>query len=51
MTCTGATESQALTVEDVVREIANARLTERSSRADDRRADTAMEDRKREGYF
>jgi sulfate adenylyltransferase subunit 2 len=51
MTCTGAVESDASAVEDVVAEIAAARITERGGRADDRRSDTAMEDRKRQGYF
>jgi sulfate adenylyltransferase subunit 2 len=50
-TCTGALESAAATVDDVVRELAGARVTERSGRADDQRSDTAMEDRKRQGYF
>lgn len=51
MTCTGAVESGAATVEEIIREVASARLTERSGRADDQRAETAMEDRKRQGYF
>lgn len=51
MTCTGMVESKASTLDQVVREIAATRLAERSSRADDKRSDTAMEDRKREGYF
>ena len=50
-TCTGAVESRASTVADVIRETAAARTTERGGRADDRRSDTAMEDRKRQGYF
>jgi len=50
-TCTGAVESCALTVEDIIRETAAARVTERSGRSDDQRSDTAMEDRKRQGYF
>lgn len=51
MTCTGATLSEAKTVEEVILEIALSRITERGGRADDKRNDTAMEDRKREGYF
>jgi len=52
MTCTGAVRSSAGTLEDVVREIAASRITERGeTRADDRVTEAAMEDRKREGYF
>lgn len=51
MTCTGATLSEATTVEMIVAEIAATRQTERGTRADDQRSETAMEDRKREGYF
>ncbi len=51
MTCTGAVESPASTVEDIIREVAAARVTERGGRADDRRSEAAMEDRKRLGYF
>jgi len=52
MTCTGAVESTAGTVEEVITEIAATRITERGqTRADDRASDAAMEDRKREGYF
>ena len=52
MSCTGAVESQAATVEQVIEEIAASRITERGeTRADDRTAEAAMEDRKREGYF
>jgi sulfate adenylyltransferase subunit 2 len=50
-TCTGAVESAATTLEDVIREIAAARVTERGTRSDDQRSDAAMEDRKRQGYF
>ncbi len=50
-TCTGAVESTASHVADIIREIAAARITERGGRSDDRRSDTAMEDRKRQGYF
>ncbi len=51
MTCTGATESRAHTLEDIVNEIAATRVTERGGRADDRRSEAAMEDRKKQGYF
>ena len=50
-TCTGAVESGASTVADIMLETAAARVTERGGRVDDRRSDTAMEDRKRQGYF
>lgn len=50
--CTGAVESDAATIEQVIAEIATSRITERgATRADDRRAETAMEDRKKQGYF
>ncbi len=52
MSCTGAVESGAVTVADVIAEVAVSRLTERgATRADDRASEAAMEDRKREGYF
>ncbi|MEW1695748.1 sulfate adenylyltransferase subunit CysD [Streptomyces sp. NPDC093249] len=52
MSCTGAVESAATTVEAVITEIAASRLTERgATRADDKLSEAAMEDRKREGYF
>jgi sulfate adenylyltransferase subunit 2 len=52
MTCTGAVASRALTVAEVITEIAATRITERGqTRADDRASEAAMEDRKREGYF
>ncbi len=52
MTCTGAVESNAATVDDIILEVAASRLTERgATRADDRVSEAAMEDRKREGYF
>ena len=52
MSCTGAVESSATTLQDVVTEIAATRITERGqTRADDRASEAAMEDRKREGYF
>ncbi|HET9253764.1 MAG TPA: sulfate adenylyltransferase subunit CysD [Pseudonocardiaceae bacterium] len=50
--CTGAIESTARTVEEVLAEVAISRITERgATRADDRLSEAAMEDRKREGYF
>jgi sulfate adenylyltransferase subunit 2 len=50
--CTGAVQSAAATVDDIVLEVAATRLTERgATRADDRVSEAAMEDRKREGYF
>ncbi|WP_461157270.1 sulfate adenylyltransferase subunit CysD [Saccharopolyspora tripterygii] len=52
MTCTGAVESTAITVSEVIAEIAATRISERGqTRADDRTSAAAMEDRKREGYF
>ncbi|MFD1659677.1 sulfate adenylyltransferase subunit CysD [Streptomyces caeni] len=52
MSCTGAIDSSASTVSEVIAEIAASRVTERgASRADDRLSEAAMEDRKREGYF
>ena len=50
-TCTGAIESPAATVDEIIHEIAALRITERGGRSDDRRSDAAMEDRKRQGYF
>jgi len=51
VTCTGLTLSTADNLEDIVREVAAARETERGGRADDKRSEAAMEDRKKEGYF
>jgi sulfate adenylyltransferase subunit 2 len=52
MTCTGAVQSAAATIPEVITEIAATRITERGqTRADDRSSEAAMEDRKREGYF
>ena len=51
MTCTGLTKSDAKTVEDIINEVAQIRSSERGGRADDKRSETAMEDRKKEGYF
>jgi sulfate adenylyltransferase subunit 2 len=50
-TCTGAIESTASTIAEIIEETAAARITERGGRGDDKRSDTAMEDRKRKGYF
>lgn len=50
-TCTGAVESDADDVDKIIDEVAAARQTERGTRADDKRSETAMEDRKKEGYF
>jgi sulfate adenylyltransferase subunit 2 len=51
MTCTGVWPSEATSVDDIISEIAATRLTERGGRTDDKRSETAMEDRKKEGYF
>ncbi len=52
MTCTAAMESSAATLRAVIEEVAATRITERgASRADDRRSEAAMEDRKKDGYF
>jgi len=51
MTCTGAVESTASTIEEIIEEVAAARTTERGTRSDDKRSETAMEDRKKQGYF
>ncbi|MGI5446118.1 sulfate adenylyltransferase subunit CysD [Streptomyces sp. CA-243310] len=52
MSCTGAVDSDATTLDAVITEIAASRLTERgATRADDKMSEAAMEDRKREGYF
>ncbi|XHR30677.1 MAG: sulfate adenylyltransferase subunit CysD [Chthoniobacteraceae bacterium] len=48
---TGCVESPAVTVDDILAEIAAARVTERGSRADDKASEAAMEDRKKAGYF
>jgi sulfate adenylyltransferase subunit 2 len=50
-TCTGAVESKAHTLEEIIDEVAATRTTERGTRADDKRSEAAMEDRKKEGYF
>jgi sulfate adenylyltransferase subunit 2 len=51
MTNTGAILSPATTMEEIIQEVASSRTTERGNRADDRRSEAAMEDRKKEGYF
>ncbi|MEM1134197.1 MAG: sulfate adenylyltransferase subunit CysD [Bacteroidota bacterium] len=51
MTCTGAVLSNASTIDDIIAEVSAARETERGTRADDKRSETAMEDRKKLGYF
>ncbi len=51
MTCTGVWKSNATSIDDIIEEIATTRLTERGGRTDDKRSETAMEDRKKEGYF
>lgn len=51
ITCTGAVFSTAATVEDIIQEVASSRTTERGTRADDKRSEAAMEDRKKAGYF
>jgi sulfate adenylyltransferase subunit 2 len=48
---TGMVESPADSVDDIIAEIAAARVTERGSRADDKASEAAMEDRKKQGYF
>ncbi|MGH7483471.1 MAG: sulfate adenylyltransferase subunit CysD, partial [Longimicrobiales bacterium] len=50
-TCTGAVESAATTIEQIIEEIAASRITERGGRSDDQRSEAAMEDRKKQGYF
>jgi sulfate adenylyltransferase subunit 2 len=51
ITITGGIESDADTLEKIVQEVAAMRQTERGNRADDKRSETAMEDRKKQGYF
>ena len=50
-TCTGAVLSSASNMDEIIQEVAAARQTERGNRHDDKRSETAMEDRKRQGYF
>jgi len=51
MISTGMIESPAVNVDDIIGEVAAARVTERGSRADDKASEAAMEDRKKQGYF
>jgi sulfate adenylyltransferase subunit 2 len=51
MSCTGAVDSSASTLEEIIEEVASTRTTERGTRMDDKRSEAAMEDRKKEGYF
>ncbi len=51
ITCTGLTLSKADSMEDIIQEVAATRVTERGGRYDDKRSESAMEDRKKEGYF
>lgn len=51
VTCTGVSLSTANNLQDIIQEVAATRVTERGGRADDKRSESAMEDRKREGYF
>ena len=51
MTCTGVAESSAANLEEIIEEVASTRVTERGGRADDKRSEAAMEDRKKAGYF
>ncbi len=51
ISCTGLTLSKANNLEDIIKEVASTRITERGGRADDKRSESAMEDRKKEGYF
>ncbi len=50
-TCTGAVYSTASDIDEVIAELLDSKTSERSTRADDRRSDSAMEDRKAKGYF
>jgi len=51
MTCTGAFVSEAKNLREVIDEVSAQRVTERAGRADDKRSESSMEDRKKEGYF
>ena len=51
ITITGGIESEADTLEKIVQEVSSMRQTERGNRTDDKRSETAMEDRKKQGYF
>ena len=50
-TCTGAVLSRAANIDDIIQEVAASRVTERGGRADDKRSEAAMEERKVQGYF
>jgi sulfate adenylyltransferase subunit 2 len=50
-TCTGAIESKASNIDEVIEELIVTRVTERNTRGDDKRSEAAMEDRKKQGYF
>jgi sulfate adenylyltransferase subunit 2 len=51
VTCTGVWESEADNLEKIIEEVSTTRMTERGGRADDKRSETSMEDRKKKGYF
>lgn len=51
MTCTGVWKSTASSVQEIIEEVSTTRQTERGGRTDDKRSETAMEDRKKHGYF
>jgi sulfate adenylyltransferase subunit 2 len=51
MTCTGVWRSEASSLDEIIAEVSTSRITERGGRADDKRSETAMEDRKKQGYF
>ena len=51
VTCTGACESKADNIDDIIAEVASATTTERGTRGDDKKSETSMEDRKQQGYF
>ncbi len=51
VTCTGVWKSNAKTIDEIIQEVATSRMTERGGRSDDKRSETSMEDRKKEGYF
>ena len=51
VTCTGVWESNADNLEKIIEEVSTTRMTERGGRADDKRSETSMEDRKKAGYF
>lgn len=51
VTCTGGIESKASNVDDIIAEVGALRVTERGARLDDKKSQSAMEDRKKEGYF